>query len=146
MNRTTSRSRALLSAVLIGLLVMVSVRIVLTQSAGHESESGSELYTLYCASCHGVNAHGNGSIAIFLRVPPADLTQIAKRNKGVFPAEQVYQTIDGRKVVKPHGQSQMPVWGDAFMKSATGGDEKKVSDKIQALVAYLQSIQEKPAK
>jgi mono/diheme cytochrome c family protein len=145
MKRTTSL--ALAPAVLVGLLVVVSAGIVLAQSQGREAESGSTLYNLYCASCHGTNGHGNGSIAIFLRVPPADLTQIAKRNKGVFPAERVYQIIDGRKIVKPHGESQMPVWGDAFMKSATtGGDEKAVSAKIQALVTYLQSIQEKPAR
>jgi mono/diheme cytochrome c family protein len=139
---------ALVPAVLAGLLVVVvSAGIVLAQSPGRDAESGSTLYNTYCASCHGTNGHGNGSIAIFLRVPPANLTQIAKRNKGVFPADRVYQIIDGRSVVKPHGESQMPVWGDAFMKSATtGGDEKVVSEKIHALVNYLQSIQEKPEK
>ncbi len=143
----STRSMALVPAVLAGLLVVVSAGIVLAQSQGREAESGSALYHTYCESCHGANGHGNGSIAIFLRVPPADLTQIAKKNKGVFPADQIYQIIDGRHVVKPHGESQMPVWGDAFMKSATtGGDEKVVSDKIHALVTYLQSIQEKPAK
>jgi cytochrome c1 len=40
----------------------------------------------------------------------------------------------------------MPVWGDVFAKSITGGDEKTTSEKIRALVAYLESIQEKPAK
>jgi mono/diheme cytochrome c family protein len=144
MKRTTSL--ALAPAVLVGLLVVVSAGIVLAQSQGREAESGSTLYNLYCASCHGTNGHGNGSIAIFLRVPPANLTQIAKRNKGVFPAEQVYRIIDGRQTVRPHGESQMPVWGDAFMKSMTGGDEKAVNEKIRALVVYLESIQEKPAK
>ncbi len=33
------------------------------------------------------------------------LTQIAKRNKGVFDAEKVYRSIDGREVVKPHGKT-----------------------------------------
>ncbi len=137
----------LVPAALVSWLVLMSAGIVPARAQGHEAQSGSELYTLYCASCHGANGHGNGSVAIFLKVPPADLTQIAKRNKGVFPAERVYQIIDGRQNVKPHGQSQMPVWGDAFLKSATtGGDEKVVSEKIQALVTYLQSIQEKPAK
>jgi len=137
---------ALVPAVLAGLLVAASARTVLAQAEVRQPESGNSLYTLYCASCHGASGRGNGSIAIFLRVPPANLTQIAKRNKGVFPAEQVYRIIDGRQTVRPHGESQMPVWGDAFMKSMTGGDEKAVNEKIRALVVYLESIQEKPAK
>jgi mono/diheme cytochrome c family protein len=90
---------ALAPAIVAGLLVAGSTGTVLAQSEGRSMESGSELYTTYCASCHGANAHGNGSVAIFLRVPPADLTQIAKRNKGVFDAEKVYRIIDGRQVV-----------------------------------------------
>ena len=54
--------------------------------------------------------------------------------------------IDGRQVVKPHGESQMPVWGDAFAKSATESDERAIKAKIDALVAYLASIQERPAR
>jgi mono/diheme cytochrome c family protein len=108
--------------------------------------SGKSVFTTYCASCHGESGRGNGTVAIFLRRAPADLTQIAIRNKGTFPAERVFQQIDGRQVVKPHGESQMPVWGDAFSKSATNADERAVREKITALVAYLESIQEHPAR
>lgn len=71
---------------------------------------------------------------------------------GLLVAEKVHRVIDGREVVRPHGKadkdkSEMPVWGDAFMKSSTtGGDEKAVNARIRALVQYLESIQEKPAK
>ena len=78
-------------------------------------------------------------------MPPADLTQIAKRNNGAFPADRVYRIIDGRQSVKTHGNSQMPIWGDAFSKSVTGGDDKAVVERIKALVTYLASIQERPA-
>ena len=54
--------------------------------------------------------------------------------------------IDGRQVVKVHGDSQMPVWGDAFAKSATDSDERAIKAKIDALVEYLESIQERPAR
>jgi Cytochrome c len=107
---------------------------------------GKSVFTTYCASCHGESGRGNGAVAIFLRRRPADLTQIAIRNKGTFPADQVYAMIDGRKVVKPHGESQMPVWGDAFAKSATDSDERAIKAKIDALVEYLESIQEHPAR
>jgi cytochrome c1 len=146
----TTRLMTVAPAMLAGLLMTGSVPTVQAQAGGGSAESGSDLYKTYCASCHGANAHGNGSVAIFLRIPPADLTQIAKRNKGVFDAERVYRIIDGRQPVKPHGRaekSEMPVWGNAFMKSSTtGGDEKMVSQKIRALVQYLESIQEKPTK
>jgi mono/diheme cytochrome c family protein len=110
---------------------------------GTDAPSGSTLFTTYCASCHGQSGRGNGAVAIFLRVPPADLTQIATRNKGTFPEERVYQIIDGRQIVKPHGESQMPVWGDAFAKSMAGGSEDAVAARIRALVKYLASIQKR---
>jgi mono/diheme cytochrome c family protein len=104
--------------------------------------TGSELYRTYCASCHGTSGRGNGSVAIFLRRAPADLTGIAARNKGEFPAERVYGIIDGRRAVKVHGDSQMPVWGDAFSRSSTtSGDEQLVKARIDELVKYLRSIQ-----
>jgi len=107
---------------------------------------GSSVFKTYCASCHGETGRGNGAVAIFLRRRPADLTQIAIRNKGTFPADRVYQMIDGRQVVKAHGESQMPVWGDAFARSGTDSDERAIKAKIDALVEYLQSIQERPAR
>lgn len=107
---------------------------------------GKSVFTTYCASCHGESGRGNGAVAIFLRTRPADLTQIAIRNKGTFPSERVYQLIDGRQVVKPHGESQMPVWGDAFSKATTDSDERAIKVKIDALVAYLESIQEHPPR
>ena len=102
---------------------------------------GSTVYRVYCASCHGDYGRGNGAVAVFLRRRPADLTQIAKRNKGTFPAERVYQLIDGRQALKAHGDSQMPVWGDAF--SLAGADEASIKAKIEGLVKHLESIQER---
>jgi mono/diheme cytochrome c family protein len=115
-----------------------------TAQQGTDVPSGSSLFTTYCASCHGQSGRGNGSVANFLKVPPADLTQIATRNKGTFPAEKVYQIIDGRQTVRPHGDSQMPVWGEAFGKSMTGGSEEATAARIRALVKYLESIQKAP--
>lgn len=114
--------------------------------AAESHVAGKSVFTTYCASCHGESGRGNGAVAIFLRRRPADLTQIAIRNKGTFPADRVYRMIDGRQVVKVHGDSQMPVWGDAFSKSTTESDERAVKVKIDALVEFLESIQERPAR
>jgi len=137
-----TRSITVASVALAGLLVLAGARTV----AGQSHEAGATLYKTYCASCHGASGRGTGAVAVFLRVAPADLTQIAKRNKGVFSPEQVYRIIDGRQTVKTHGESQMPIWGDAFSKSMGGTDAKTVEAKIRELVDYLESIQEKPTR
>lgn len=103
--------------------------------------SGREVFRLYCASCHGTSAKGDGPVASSLTVRPADLTQIARRNAGKFDAAQVARTIDGRSPVKGHGGGDMPVWGDAFQRS---NDPAAVNQRIQDLTAFLESIQAKP--
>ena len=134
-----------MSAVASGLLAAsVSAGPGRTAGQGTDVPSGSALFTTYCASCHGQSGRGNGAVAIFLKVPPADLTQIAARNKGTFPTERVYQIIDGRQPVRPHGESQMPVWGEAFARSMTAGSEEATAARIRALVKYLESIQKSP--
>lgn len=103
--------------------------------------AGADLFRTYCASCHGTSARGDGPLADSMRRRPANLTEIAKRNNGAFPADIVFRTIDGRKPVRGHGGPDMPVWGDAFALSRRGGDEQKVEQIIQSLVDYLESIQ-----
>ncbi|MFN7977285.1 MAG: cytochrome c [Vicinamibacterales bacterium] len=105
--------------------------------------TGDYLFRTYCAACHGTSAKGDGPLAESMRRRPANLTEIGKRNQGVFSADQVFKTIDGRTPVKGHGGPDMPVWGDVFSKSSDGGDPAVVEARIKALVAYLESIQVK---
>jgi mono/diheme cytochrome c family protein len=110
-------------------------------SPGRE-RAGQDLFRTYCASCHGTTAVGDGPLASSLRRKPANLRQIAKRNGGQYPSELVYRVIDGRHPVRGHGGPDMPVWGDAFARTTDATDEDAVKRKIDALVAYLKSIQE----
>ena len=103
--------------------------------------SGAAIFEAYCATCHGTSGKGDGPLASALRTRPADLTLIATRNKGTFPADQVAQIIDGRKPVAGHGGGDMPAWGEVFTKSI---DQTPVEEKIKRLVSYLASIQQKP--
>lgn len=103
--------------------------------------SGSAVYKVYCAVCHGKEAKGDGPLASSLRFAPSDLTLLAKRNGGSYPAEQVFRIVDGRKPVKGHGGPDMPIWGDAFKGSVDGYTEEKVKEKIDSLVDFLKSIQ-----
>ena len=114
-----------------------------TSEAMLGGNDGGSLFTTYCASCHGKEAKGDGPLAENLRIRPADLTVIAKRNKGEFDAVKVHRIIDGREPVKGHGGSDMPVWGDAFKNSGRGYDEKSVKARIDAIVDHLKSIQAK---
>jgi mono/diheme cytochrome c family protein len=104
---------------------------------------GSYFFQTYCATCHGTSARGDGPLADSLRKRPANLTQLAKRNNGVYPKEMVFRIIDGRQPVRGHGGPDMPAWGDAFKRAVENGNEDAVRARIQALVDYLEAIQER---
>ena len=106
---------------------------------------GAALFQAYCAACHGSNARGDGPMNATLRRPPADLTKFAMRNGGVFPESRVTRIIDGRDVAA-HGDSEMPVWGNVFKREGQGGDAATARARIDALVQFLASIQERPAE
>ena len=83
--------------------------------AGEAPEmSGAQLYREFCATCHGLLAHGDGPVALSLKKKVPDLTLIARRNNGVFPAKEIHRFIDGRSMPRAHGSSDMPVWGWEF--------------------------------
>jgi mono/diheme cytochrome c family protein len=104
---------------------------------------GRTTFRVYCQSCHGADARGNGRIAELMKVRPADLTQLARENDGTFPADKLARIIDGRADVAAHGDREMPVWGQSFLETA--GNEADVKTRIQQLVDFLQTIQEKGA-
>ena len=112
-------------------------------SSARVPASERALYATYCASCHGPTGHGDGPVAEALRVRPSDLTQLARGNGGVFPAEQTRRIIDGRDPhIRAHGTFEMPVWGDAFSRRE-GLSEAEVRTRIEAIVRYLDSMQER---
>ncbi len=117
-----------------------------TGNAGEAPDlSGAELYQQFCASCHGVKAHGDGPVASSLKAKVPDLTRIATRSGGTFPAEQVRQTIDGQEPRNAHGPRDMPVWGwDLYaMKGEDAARRQRVAELVARLVDYLRSIQRK---
>ena len=103
--------------------------------------AGAYTYRTHCASCHGPDGKGEGPSTESLRFRPPDLTLIAKRNGGSFPADRVYRIVDGRKPLKGHGGPDMPIWGDAFKNADTGYDDAQVKAKVQSVVDYLKTLQ-----
>jgi hypothetical protein len=79
-----------------------------------------------------------------MRKMPPDLTKYTMRNGGVFPRERVYRIVDGRDV-SAHGDREMPVWGDVFMQARPAAPTAAVKARIDAIVRYLEAIQERGA-
>ncbi len=103
-----------------------------------------------CQNCHGASGKGDGRLAEYLTIKPADLTILSKSNNGQFPFLKVFQTIDGRAVVKTHGDGPMPIWGDRYkyFSGASGPEPYKaftsevfVRARILELTYYIQSLQ-----
>jgi mono/diheme cytochrome c family protein len=98
-----------------GFVMIASVLIGLNSAAwAQDSDPGKSEFQSSCATCHGIDGEGKGPLSTQLKVPPTDLTVLAKKNNGVFPFEAVYEVIDGRKEVAAHGTRDMPIWGNRF--------------------------------
>jgi mono/diheme cytochrome c family protein len=141
---TTMRPHPLLGG---ALLTVAFIGAAATASA-QQAPTGADEFQNSCAVCHGEDARGGGPLAKVLTVKPADLTQLSKRNDGVFPIEKVTETIDGRTQIAGHGTRAMPVWGTRYeaevgRRYGPYGSESAVKTRIYVLVRYLQSIQEK---
>jgi mono/diheme cytochrome c family protein len=110
---------------------------------GLQSFSGRDLYNFYCATCHGRTGRGEGPVAPALKTRPTDLTTLAKRNGGVFPAADVGVLLSGprRGTLPAHGSAEMPVWGPIFRALDTSDTQAAI--RITNLVTYLESIQVK---
>jgi mono/diheme cytochrome c family protein len=143
MRRLFGATMTILTAAAVGMLWTVPVSTTQLPAAPQATPAGSGLFSTYCVACHGADAKGGGPLASSLKKRPADLTQLSKRNNGVFPAEMVAQVIDGKNPVKGHGGGDMPVWGEALLNSQDGGSPQAVKERIESLVNYLSALQPK---
>lgn len=117
-------------------------------------DPGKTEYLNSCALCHGKDGKGMGAINNLLKTVPTDLTTLAKKNGGVFPTDRVYSIIDGREMVKGHGDRDMPAWGfrystdkvkaaEYYMDSPYYDGEMYARSRILYLIDYLNRMQVK---
>ena len=133
----------------LGWVGLATLALVWPASAGQDevdqvlADMGSEFYQRYCASCHGMEGKGDGPAAAAMVPPPKDLTRIAERRGGEYPAGEIARYIDGRFDIPAHGTRAMPVWGESFGAAIpdAGVSEEVVRGRILVLVEYLKSIQ-----
>jgi hypothetical protein len=77
-----------------------------------------------------------------LLTPPIDLTQVNRRNNGVFPAATFEAMLMlTRLQTAAHGSRQMPIWGTVFQSVDSSATLARA--RVVNLLAYLESIQGK---
>ncbi len=69
--------------------------VACTMPAPEPVPTGAEDFAAYCVVCHGDGGKGDGAMAATLARRPADLTTLAKRNGGTFPATRAMSHIWG---------------------------------------------------
>ncbi len=102
---------------------------------------GKQMYSNYCAPCHGTNGKGTGPAATALKPQPTDLTVMKKNNNGKFPDTHIVTILQFGVNEPAHGSAQMPVWGPILGNmNRTNPQDKQL--RISNLTRYLESIQE----
>jgi mono/diheme cytochrome c family protein len=135
----TQRTTALTTA--LGLLSAAGV----LGAADQPPDPGRAMYLRYCGACHGPQGKGDGITGSFMTPKPADLKELARKNRGAFPFQGVLAYVDGTKDVRAHGDPVMPVWGEMF-RAESGWDmgrRVEVQGKLMLITDHVRSIQAK---
>ena len=131
------------SAALLAMAQQTTPKIATVPIKPTSVSSGPQMYTNYCASCHGASAVGNGPAAPALKFPPTDLTTLSKNNGGVFPSAHIAAVLQFGVETPAHGSANMPIWGDLLLSlhSSNSNPEVLVHQRIMNLTDYLKKIQ-----
>jgi mono/diheme cytochrome c family protein len=102
--------------------------------------SGKEMFVQYCAPCHGADGRGNGPAASAMKSQPTDLTQLARKHDGKYPANSVASVLKFGGGPGAHGSAEMPVWGP-LLQSLDKFHDTVVQQRISNIVSYIETIQ-----
>ena len=103
------------------------------------------MFMTYCAVCHGIDGKGGGPATPALKDSVPDLTTLAQRHNGNYPAAYVASILRfGVQSIPAHGSPDMPIWGPIFRHMGQRGSRKSSeTTRIDNLNRYLQSLQVK---
>ena len=106
-------------------------------------DQGQQAYLQYCASCHGKEGRGNGPVSPYLEIKVPDLTLLKRNNKGIYPTAKVMSAIDGSRIVRAHGDREMPVWGEIFRREAEPAKYTELTSllKTKMIAEYVATLQ-----
>lgn len=107
-------------------ITMILALWVMLPAVASAEDDGGQLYEIYCAQCHGVQANGNGINAPHMSVQPRDHTDASEM--GSRSDEELFKVIQqGGKAINK--SVLMPAWGDNLSDA-----------QIHALVRHLRSL------
>ena len=78
-----------------GISVVVAGLLLPLCASSAEPSFGQREFAIRCQMCHGPAGRGDGWLAEQLIKRPPTLSQLSRKNGGVFPREQVTHIIDG---------------------------------------------------
>ncbi len=140
------------SMILLGTLVVVTSLCLAQDTTNQKSvvkqttikqtsaTSGKEMFVQYCAPCHGADGRGNGPAASAMKSQPTDLTQLARKHDGKYPANNVASVLKFGGGPGVHGSAEMPVWGP-LLQSLDKFHDTVVQQRISNIVSYIETIQ-----
>ena len=144
--KTKNLRHAILPTMLLLVIYIGGVKSALAQNGTlpwRPVPSGKSEYFGYCSVCHGDEGKGDGPYASMLKVPPANLSTLAKRHDGKFPYDYVSNVLRyGPGTINLHGSPDMPASGSIF-RWFDKNNERIVEQRIKNLCDYLASLQEK---
>lgn len=115
-------------ALLTGMVAMTPLQAETDQAEA--IQRGEAHYLFFCANCHGVDALGDGPLAVHLKIVPSNLTILQIDGSGIPVAERVMKALDGRHSIGESADHKMPVFSESL--------EMKT---VVELTEYLKSIQ-----
>lgn len=114
---------------IVSLTLLVSMMIPGLAFGKGDAAKGKEIYTKFCASCHGPNGKGDGPAAAALTPKPRNLAD--KKVIGSFTDDYLFKVIQGGGASV--GKSPlMPPWGGALKE-----------EDIQNVITYVRSLGKK---
>jgi len=106
------------------------------------ANNGQQMYTSYCAPCHGADGRGSGPAASAMKSHPSDLTLLTRKNHGKYPDTHVVSILQFGTEVSSHGSATMPVWGPILGNMNRSNLQDKQL-RISNLARYLETIQQR---